>query len=96
MKRKQTKFFTEQEIIERIDALKAKSRELLEQACQHDELAKTCSDGLSIEHHLKESERLNKTRHRIEEATLPKLKEALAEFRTELLPITDDRSVVLR
>lgn len=55
-------------------------------------------NGLRVcrSNHMRESERLNKTRHRIEEVQLPMLKQALAAMQTQPLPFTEDKSVVLQ
>lgn len=52
--------------------------------------------AIEINKHRDSAVKMNKSRHRIEDATLPKLKDALAAFRTETLAFSkDDPGVVL-
>ena len=48
------------------------------------------------EKHKEESKKLNKSRNRILESTLPRYGQALSAFRTEVLAFTDDKGLVLQ
>ena len=90
MKKKQTRFTTEQQIIDKIDETKSKLKSIQEE-CEHYE----CLSFRNTD----DEDRLNKLRKsavRIEDATLPKLKNTLAAFRTETMAFCgDDKGVVL-
>lgn len=98
--RKQKRYTTEKQILDKIESYKNQAKECLEKADALDReykerlLAGNVDMGTTIDAKA-ESERLYKRRIRIEECALPKLKEALAEFNTMLLPITDDPGVVI-
>jgi hypothetical protein len=80
--RKQKRYTTEQQILDAID----------EAHQRHDELIKQSNECPFPE----DAAKFAKAAHRIEDVRLPKLKNALAEFRTGVLEsITTDRAVVL-
>ncbi len=87
-KRKQTRFTTEQEILDAIDAA-------------HERMIRLMGESLEMEksdlpYKDEELAKLNKRRHRIEDVQLPKLKNALAAFRTITMEsIVDGPEVVL-
>lgn len=89
MKKKQTRFTTEQQIIDKIDSVKAKRLNCIAE----------CERLEKIERGVDDEDRLNKLRKsvvRIEESTLPKLKDTLAAFRTDTMAFCgDDKGVVL-
>lgn len=85
MKRKQTRYESEQLIIDRIDATKSKLLALRKEA--------EALDQTKFYERLKD---IDAKCRRIEDTTLPKLKNALAAFRTETMPFCgDDKAVVL-
>ena len=94
MKRKQTRYTSEAEILEAIDAAKSKLEELRKDATVIQEWIR-----LNRGHLVGKDDELRKIEgkvRRIEDVRLPKLKNALAAFRTELMPFTQDRGVVLQ
>jgi uncharacterized protein YceH (UPF0502 family) len=89
MKRRQKRFTTEAAIIGEIDLKKKTADELLVRSIDLDKF----HDNRSRD----ESEKLNKRRNRILQVQLPRLKNALAEFRTVTMPFCgDDKGVVLK
>lgn len=80
MKKRQTRFTTEQQIIDKIDAGLSRLKELRE----HD------LECMSNE----EAEKVKAQARRLEEATLPRLKRTLAAFRTKPMPFSDDAVVL--
>lgn len=107
--KRQVRATTEKEILDRIDRYKKKMIDLMNEAEEYNrsaaELAKPFigkfaepdyETQMTIDFKLSQAIRLGKARARIEDSVLPKLKAALAEFRTELLPFTEDRGVVLK
>lgn len=89
MNKKQTRYTTEQQIIDKIDAVKKRRLDFISE-CEHLE---------KIERGVDDEDRLGKLRKsvvRIEESTLPKLKDTLAAFRTDTMAFCgDDKGVVL-
>ena len=92
MKRKQTRYTSEAQILEAIDAAKSKLEELRKESLELTQEAKIGRFGGAKERLLK----VEAAVRRIEDVRLPKLKSALAAFRTELMPFTQDRGVVLQ
>jgi hypothetical protein len=87
-KRKQTRFTTEQEILDAIDARKLKVEELMKLSLELEKSGDTYTQDRLVT--------TNKQRHRIENVQLPKLKNALAAFRTiPMESIVDGPEVVL-
>lgn len=105
--KKQKHFTTEQEILDAID-LAIESRDKLRAQVELDEveikrLAKedgTIIDGVRVCNHIAitnlrdQVDRFRTKASRIE-VRLPKLKNCLAQMRTEVFPFTEDKSVVL-
>ena len=97
MKRKQTRYTSEAQILEAIDAAKSKLEELRNEAIVIKEWIRL--NRGEVGHLLGKDDELRKIEdkvRRIEDVRLPKLKNALAEFRTEVMPFTQDRGVVLK
>lgn len=81
MKRKQSHFSTEEQIIKKIDDVVARKAELIQaNLTEHSEEIRIKND---------------KAVRRIEDATLPRLKRTLAAFRTQPMPFAE-KEVVLQ
>lgn len=90
MKRKQTRYTSEQEILDAIDRTKASLVALRDEASRLDKTH--C--GMADEERLRNIE---KKVRRIEDTRLPKLKNTLAAFRTETMAFCgSDKGVVLQ
>ena len=100
MKRKQTRYTSEAQILKAIDKYNQKAIELLAQSEEADrnahELLKYNSMSEVGKYELAMSKKLKRSSARIMDKKLPQLKNALAAFRTELMPFTQDRGVVLQ
>lgn len=101
MKRKTRKrYLTANQIRDEIDKYKEKHRRFLEQAegleLSADEFARTENGAEDAAYKREQAKKCRRSAQRIMEDRIPKLKQKLAEFATELLPgiITDgDRSI---